>query len=44
MRRLLRTVFLVDLIEGECEGLGPLGAAKKYGFSKQRYFDYKGKA
>ena len=26
------------LIEGECEGLGPLQAAKKFGFSKQRYF------
>jgi len=26
------------LIEGECEGLGPLKAAEKYGFSKQRYF------
>ena len=26
------------LIEGECEGLGPLKAAGKFGFSKQRYF------
>ena len=26
------------LIEGECEGLGPLKAAEKFGFSKQRYF------
>ena len=26
------------LIEGECEGLGPLEAARKFGFSKQRYF------
>lgn len=26
------------LIEGECEGLGPSQAAKKFGFSKQRYF------
>jgi hypothetical protein len=26
------------LQEGECEGLGPLRAAEKYGFSKQRYF------
>ena len=26
------------LIEGECEGLGPLQAAKKFGYSKQRYF------
>ena len=29
---------LAMLIEGECEGLGPLRAAKKFGFSKQRYF------
>lgn len=29
---------LVMLIEGECEGLGPLEAARKFGFSKQRYF------
>jgi len=26
------------LIEGECEGLGPIKAAQKYGFSKARYF------
>ena len=26
------------LIEGECEGVGPLEAARKFGFSKQRYF------
>ena len=26
------------LIEGECEGLGPIEAARKFGFSKQRYF------
>ena len=26
------------LIEGECEGLGPSKAARKHGFSKQRYF------
>ena len=26
------------LIEGECEGLGPIRAARKFGFSKQRYF------
>ena len=26
------------LIEGECEGLGPSRAARKFGFSKQRYF------
>jgi hypothetical protein len=29
---------LAMLIEGECEGLGPIGAARKFGFSKQRYF------
>jgi Homeodomain-like domain-containing protein len=29
---------LAMLIEGECEGLGPTRAAKKYGYSPQRYF------
>ncbi len=29
---------LAMLIEGECEGLGPLKAAQKYGYTKQRYF------
>jgi transposase len=29
---------LAMLIEGECDGLGPIEAAKKFGFSKQRYF------
>ncbi len=29
---------LAMLIEGECQGLGPLRAARKFGFSKQRYF------
>jgi len=29
---------LVMLIEGECEGLGPLRAAGKHGYSKPRYF------
>ena len=29
---------LAMLIEGECEGLGPIKAAEKYGFTKQRYF------
>ena len=29
---------LLMLNEGECEGLGPLQAARKYGYSKQRYF------
>ncbi len=26
------------LIEGQCEGLGPSQAARKYGYTKQRYF------
>jgi transposase len=26
------------LVEGECEGLGPSEAARKYGYTKQRYF------
>ena len=29
---------LTMLIEGDCEGLGPAAAAKKYQFSRQRYF------
>ena len=29
---------LAMLYEGECEEAGPLAAAKKFGFSKQRYF------
>ena len=29
---------LTMLIEGECEGLGPIQAATKYGYTKQRYF------
>jgi len=29
---------LLMLVEGECEGTGPLKAAAKFGFSKQRYF------
>ncbi len=32
------TVKLAMLFEGQCEGLGPTAAAKKYRFSKQRYF------
>ncbi len=32
------TLKLSMLIEGECEGLGPTQAARKYAFSKQRYF------
>jgi hypothetical protein len=26
------------LLEGECEGLGPIRAAEQYGYTKQRYF------
>jgi hypothetical protein len=29
---------LLMLIEGECEGTGPIQAARRFGFSKQRYF------
>jgi hypothetical protein len=29
---------LAMLLEGECEGLGPIRAAEKYGYTKQRYF------
>jgi len=29
---------LAMLIEGECEGLGPIKAAEKHGYCKQRYF------
>ena len=29
---------LLMLIEGECEASGPLQAARKFGYSKQRYF------
>ena len=29
---------LAMLIEGQCQGLGPLQAARKFGLSKQRYF------
>lgn len=32
------TVKLAMLYEGECEGLGPVAAAKKFGFTKQRYY------
>jgi len=32
------TCKLLMLMEGECEDLGPLQAAAKFGFSKQRYF------
>jgi transposase len=29
---------LLMLIEGQCEGLGPMVAAQKYGISRQRYY------
>ena len=29
---------LAMLFEGQCEGLGPKRAARKFGYSKQRYF------
>lgn len=32
------TLKLAMLIEGECEGLGATDAARKFGFSRQRYF------
>lgn len=35
------TLKFVMLIEGECEGLGPIKATRKYGFSKARYFQLK---
>lgn len=32
------TFKLAMLYEGQCEGLGPSRAARKFGFSRQRYF------
>ena len=32
------TLKLTMLIEGECSDAGPIAAAHRYGFSKQRYF------
>ena len=32
------TLKLAMLYEGECDGLGPLQAARKFGYSRQRYF------
>jgi transposase len=29
---------LLMLIEGQCEGVGPMAAAQKYGLSRQRYY------
>src|SRR4030043_765270 len=36
------TFKLAMLYEGQCEGLGPLKAAKKYGFTRQRYYQILG--
>jgi hypothetical protein len=33
---------LAMLIEGECEGLGPSAAARKYDFTRQRYYQILG--
>jgi hypothetical protein len=35
------TYKLAMLIEGECAGLGPTAAARKYDYTKQRYFQIK---
>ena len=32
------TMKLAMLFEGQCEGLGPVRAAKKFGFTRQRYY------
>jgi hypothetical protein len=32
------TFKLAMLFEGECEGLGSMAAARKFGFTKQRYY------
>ncbi len=32
------TYKLAMLFEGQCEGLGPVKAAKKFGFTRQRYY------
>jgi transposase len=32
------TLKLAMIFEGECEGLGPTAAARKFGFTKQRYY------
>jgi hypothetical protein len=32
------TLKLAMLFEGECEGLGPVKAARKFGFTRQRYY------
>lgn len=32
------TIKLAMLYEGQCEGLGPTAAARKFGYTKQRYY------
>jgi hypothetical protein len=32
------TLKLAMLFEGQCEGLGPMKAAEKFGFTRQRYY------
>ncbi len=32
------TAKLAMLVEGQCEGLGPTRAARKWGYTKQRYY------
>ena len=32
------TLKLAMLVEGQCEGLGPTDAAKKFGYTRQRYY------
>jgi len=32
------TLKLAMLYEGQCEGIGPVAAAKKFGYTKQRYY------
>jgi transposase len=32
------TPRLIMLLEGECEGLGPIEAARKHGLTRQRYY------
>jgi len=32
------TLKLAMLYEGQCEGMGPVAAAKKFGYTKQRYY------
>ena len=36
------TFKLAMLFEGQCEGLGPIKAAKKFGYTRQRYYQILG--